>query len=462
MMDYATALAYLLAPTDPSRPVVARPDAGQNLPRMRRLLDLLGAPDAHFASVVIAGTKGKGSTSAILASLLRAAGLRVGLYSQPHLHNYRERVRINGLPISPADLVASVERLQPAVARLAETPELGQFSTYDLGTALALDHFGAQGIDLAVLEVGLGGRYDSVNTIVPLVSVITSISIDHTAVLGDTIEQIASEKAGIIKPGVPVVTQAQVPAAAAVLTATATVQTTTLYPADTLVNVWRASEQPDPETGDQAILISFPLSAREGLGTTLDDLPPVFRLPLLGQFQRRNVATALAAALLLAKQGRTRLDADIIARGLVAVRWPGRLEIVGREPLTLVDGAHNADSAAQLRDALADLFPGRPLTLVLGTSLDKDIPGIADALVPAASRLILTASIHPRSASLDLLHRATDHHAIPTDDAPTVAAALDRARLITPPGGLICATGSLFVVADARAHLGLGDEAVAV
>src|SRR5215217_4442065 len=220
LMDYTSALAYLLAPTDPSRPVVARPDAGQNLPRMRRLLDLLGAPDARFGSVVIAGTKGKGSTSAILASLLRAAGLRVGLYSQPHLHDYRERVRIDGVPIAPADLVASVERLQPAVARLAETPELGQLSTYDLGTALALDHFGARDIDLAVLEVGLGGRYDSVNTVVPLVSVITSISIDHTAVLGDTLEQIAGEKAGIIKPGVPVVTQEQVPDAAAVLTAT--------------------------------------------------------------------------------------------------------------------------------------------------------------------------------------------------------------------------------------------------
>jgi dihydrofolate synthase/folylpolyglutamate synthase len=198
------------------------------------------------------------------------------------------------------------------------------------------------------------------------------------------------------------------------------------------------------------------------LGVGLDHLPPTFRLPLLGQFQRRNVATALAAALLLAEQGRLQLNADIIAHGLAAVRWPGRLEIVARAPLTIVDGAHNADSAAQLRHALADLFPQWPITLVLGTSLDKDIPGIAAALVPAASHLILTASSHPRSAPRDLLHRATDRYAIPTDDAPTVAAALDCAHAATPPGGLICATGSLFVVADARAHLGLGDEAVAV
>lgn len=454
-MEYAAALAYLLAPTDPSRPVVARPDANQNLPRMRRLLDLLGAPDARYGAIVVAGTKGKGSTAALLAALLRAAGLRVGLYSQPHLHDYRERVRVDGVPMRETDLIAAVGRLQPAVARLAAQPELGQLSTYDLGTALALDHFGASGVDLAVLEVGLGGRYDSVNTVVPLVSVITAISIDHTAVLGDTIEQIAGEKAGIIKPGVPVVAQEQVPAAWAVIREVAAAQGAPLYAASDLVAVTAAPAQPDPTTGEQAVLID---TAHAALGAT----PGPFRLPLLGHVQRANVSAAVAAALLLAERGRVRLDRAILARGLAQVRWPGRLEIVHREPLTLVDGAHNADSAVQLRRALGELFPGRPLTLVLGTSLDKDITGIADALVPAASRLILTVSAHPRSASLDLLHRATDRHGVPTEDCAAVPAALDRARAVTPPGGLIVATGSLFIVADARAHLGLGGEAVAV
>ncbi|MFN8538549.1 MAG: Mur ligase family protein, partial [Thermomicrobiales bacterium] len=256
-MNYEAALAYLLAPTDPSRPVVHRPDANLNLPRMRRLLDLVGAPDAAYDAVVIAGTKGKGSTSAMLDALARATGKRVGLYTQPHLHDYRERVRVNGVPISRDALVAAVERLRPAVETIAAAGDLGSPSTYDLGTALALLHFATAGVELAVLEIGLGGRYDSVNTVIPRVSVITSISIDHTAVLGDTIEQIAGEKAGIIKPGVPVVAQPQRPAAWDVIAATAAAQRAPLHRADTLVQVTPAAHQPDPLTGQQAITLTL-------------------------------------------------------------------------------------------------------------------------------------------------------------------------------------------------------------
>lgn len=184
-------------------------------------------------------------------------------------------------------------------------------------------------------------------------------------------------------------------------------------------------------------------------------------LPLLGHFQRPNVAAALAAAVLLAGQGLPTLDRATIVRGLAATRWPGRLEVVRRAPLTVIDGAHNDASARQLRQALADLFPSRPLTLVLGTSLDKDIAGIAAALVPAAARLILTVSAHPRSAPLALLRERCASYGVPTEETSGVAEALARADAVTPPGGLICATGSLFVVADAREALGLGG-AVAV
>jgi dihydrofolate synthase/folylpolyglutamate synthase len=422
---------------------------------MRRLLDLLGAPDRRYPAVIVAGTKGKGSTAAILASILRAAGLRVGLYSQPHLQDYRERVRIDGVPFSEADLVAGVERLQPAVARLADSPELGPFSTYDLGTALAIDHFGAAGVDIAVLEIGLGGRYDTVNTVTPLVSIITAISLDHIAVLGDTIEQIASEKAGIIKPGVPVVAQRQRPAAAAVIERIAAEQGAPLHWADDLVAVAPVPDAVDPFAGAQTITLesSRPPFAH---GAAL-----VATLPLLGHFQLANAAAALGAALLLMDGGQIALSLDAIAAGLATARWPGRLEIVRREPLTIVDGAHNADSAAQLRRALGELFPWRPITLILGTSLDKDLSGIAAALVPVASQLILTASSHPRSASLERLHRATDPYAIPTSDTTAIPAALARAAALTPPGGLILATGSLFIVADVRAALGL-DDAVRV
>ena len=469
-MNYPTALAYLLAPTDPGKPVVARPDANRNLPRMRRLLDLLGAPDRRYPAIVVAGTKGKGSTAAILASILRAAGLRVGLYSQPHLQDYRERVRINGIPFSQADLIAGVTRLQPAVARLADSPEFGQLFTYDLGTALAIDHFGAAGVDIAVLEIGLGGRYDTVNTITPLVSIITAISLDHTAVLGDTIAQIASEKAGIIKPGVPVIAQRQQPAAAAVLTRIAAEQAAPLHWADELVTVTPAPAQPDPRTGTQTLTLtpaqpstdtdtSSPIRTLKGIHHSSFVTPhsSLLTLPLLGHFQLPNAAAALGAALLLAGGGHVTLTPDTIATGLATARWPGRLEIIRQEPLTLVDGAHNADSATQLRRALHDLFPGRPITLILGTSLDKDLPGIAAALVPDAAQLILTVSSHPRSASLALLHRATDPYTIPTLDTADIPTALARAAALTPPDGLIIATGSLFIVADARAALGHAD-----
>jgi len=455
-MDYAAALAYLLAPTDPARPVVARPDANLNLPRMRRLLDLLGAPDARYDAVVIAGTKGKGSTAALLATLARATGKRVGLYTQPHLHDYRERVRVAGVPIGRDELVSAVARLRPAVAAVAAAGDLGAPTTYDLGTALALLHFATADVELAVLEVGLGGRFDSVNTVIPRVSVIASISIDHTAVLGDTIEQIAGEKAGIIKPGVPVVAQPQVPAAWDVLAATAAAQGAPLHRADTLVQVTPAAHQPDPLTGRQALDLALDRERAAQL-----DLPPTIaaEVPLLGAVQRANVAAALGAALLLAEQGRLALAAPGIVRGLASTRWPGRLEIARRSPLTIVDGAHNADSAERLRDALAANFPGRPITLVLGTSLDKDIPGIVRALVPAASRVILTVSAHPRSASLDRLRAAFPAAAPPTEGLAEVGAALARAAALTPPGGLICVTGSLFLVADARAALGLSGAA---
>ena len=456
-MDYQAALDYLLGFTDWRKPVVHRPEAIHNLPRMRCLLDLLGAPDARFAAVVVAGTKGKGSTAAILAACLRAAGYRTGLYSQPHLHEYRERARVDGVPISREALVAIVARLRETVPRLAERcPELGQPSTYDVGTALAIQHFADEGVDYAVLEVGLGGRFDSVNTITPRVSAITSLSIDHTAVLGNTLEQIATEKAGIIKPGVPVVAQPQAPEAWAVLARTAGERGAPLYRADQVVRVTPGPSQPDPLTGQQAVTVEiaagYPRAGEPARAFAAE-------LPLLGHFQHVNAATALAAALLLADD---RFDDATLARGLALARWPGRLEIVRRAPLTIVDGAHNADSAAQLRRALADLFPGRPLTLVLGTSLDKDIAGIVRELVPAATSVVLTVSSHPRSASLDRLREEVRRYGVPVDAAPAVGEALDLALAGAGPDALICATGSLFVVADAREHLGLAEDALAL
>lgn len=465
--EYQEALDFLLGFTDWRKPVVHRPDAALNLPRMRRLLDLLDAPDRAYPAVVIAGTKGKGSTAAILAAIARAAGLRVALYSQPHLHDYRERARVDGAPIAREELVAVTARLRPAIMTLQERwPELGRPSTYDAGTALALRHFADRAVDLAVLEVGLGGRFDSVNTVTPLVSGITAISLDHTAVLGDTIEQIAAEKAGIIKPGVPVVAQAQPPAARVVLAATAGRVGAPLYQAEELARVAPTASQPSPLTGRQRLAMTF----APGFAPRGGDTGPLeAELPLLGAFQRPNAATAIALALLLARRLpplARGLDATALARGLAAARWPGRLEIVRQSPLTIVDGAHNADSAARLRQALRELFPGRALTLVLGASLDKDIAGILRALAPAAARLVLTVSSHARSAPLELLRGEVARLGLPAnapvDERATVAEALAFASATADARGLVCATGSLFVVADAREALGLAGAPVAV
>lgn len=451
-MDYRAALDYLLGFTDWRKPVVHRPEAVLNVPRMRCLLDLCDAPDGRYGSAVIAGTKGKGSTAAMLAALLVAGGRRTGLYSQPHLHDYRERVRVDGASISPAALVALVETLAVTVQRLRERcPGLGEPSTYDLGTALALMHFASEDVDAAVLEVGLGGRYDAVNAVTPRVSLITSLSMDHMAVLGNTIEQIAAEKAGIIKPGVPVLVHPQIPAALAVLERVAAERKAPLMVSTEVVRVRPAAGRVDPRTGRQAIVVDiaahFP--ARGVPRRSFDAA-----LPLLGRFQRVNASSALAAALL---QLDTNVGEEVLVTGLGAVRWPGRLEIVRREPLIIVDGAHNANSAAALRDALGETFPGAPLVFVLGTSLDKDIAGIIRELAPAAAAFVLTASTHPRSAPIERLASEAAAYGVPARRAASLDAALDQASQVAPKNGLICVTGSLFLVAEAREYFGLLD-----
>ncbi len=452
-MNYDEALAYILASFNPAQKIVAHPDANRNLLRLRSLLDHLGAPDQHYRKVVIAGTKGKGSTAAILASILRVAGMRVGLYSQPHLHDYRERIRVDGEMISHDDLVAGVMRLQPAVVSVDTQPNLGPISTYDLGTALAIDHFAAAKVDIAVLEVGIGGRYDSVNTIIPDLSIITAISLDHVEILGSTIAQIAAEKAGIIKDGVPVIAQRQQLSAATVLTRTAAAHNADFAWADQVVTV-APTPQSNPASGVQTVALTFrqpPFSPRHPIVTTL---------PLLGHVQWANAATAISAALRLAADGHVTLTTSSIARGLSTAYWPGRFEIVRQEPLTIVDGAHNADSAQQLSRALAELYPGRPYTLVLGVSPDKDTAGIAAALVPAAAQLVLTVSSHPRSAPTAALEPITAPYQRPTTITTDVASAIAAAEAVTPPDGLIIATGSLFVAGDARAAVGLTEASI--
>jgi dihydrofolate synthase/folylpolyglutamate synthase len=338
--------------------------------------------------------------------------------------------------IAQSDVIDYIERLKPIVERLAER---GQPTVFELATALALKYFADQNVDIAVLEIGMGGRYDTVNVVTPLVSVITPISFDHMSVLGNTIEQIAAAKAGIIKHHVPVVLTPQWMAAENVVAAEALAHDAPLFRAE--LGGLRRVGQPD----ESVIGYPVPIQAEQiGLG---------------GAHQLENARSAVGVALLLRQHGFL-IDDEHIQVGLQNAHWPGRFEILAREPIVVVDGAMNGASAQRLREALQTL-PHQRLILVLGTSRDKDIGAIARELVPGADAVVLTRSFHPRSAEVELLAEhvrpllAPDTPLILTDD---VFPAIEQARRLAGPRDVICVTGSLFPVAAAREALGLATD----
>jgi dihydrofolate synthase / folylpolyglutamate synthase len=450
---YQEALDYLYSFLDTERTLPRRP-AELNLPRTAALLAALGEPQRAFPSVVIAGTKGKGSTAALLEAITRAAGMRTGLWTSPHLHSYRERIQVDRRMISQDALVAEVAAIQPVIAAF-DTEQYGRPSVFELGFALALRYFAVQHVDLAILEVGLGGRYDSANAVTPLLSIISSISYDHMHILGDTLRQIASEKAGILKPGVPAITIAQPPEAMDEIARIAAAVGAPLWvAAGGMENgEWRMkNEDSQFSISNSQFSIFDPFERYHG--------PTETGLP--GVFQHENARLAAGAALLLRDQGLPISD-DAIGAGLAAAQWPGRLELVPGDPPIVLDGAHNGDSAHKLVQSLGESFPGRRLVLVVGTSQDKDITRILAELAPAADALVLTRSLHPR-AWIDLEELAARAEPLLRDArtpivlVPEVPEAIERARKLAGPGDLICVTGSLFVVAAAREALGLATE----
>ena len=404
--------------------------AAFNLPRVKALLTLLGNPQTHYPAVLIAGTKGKGSTAALLEAMLRASGLRVGLYTSPHLHHFHERIQVDRRLITAAAVTVGVAALRPLVAQL--DPALGELSIYEVQTALALVHFAAAAVEIAVLEIGLGGRYDAVNAVTPRLAAISALSLDHTQSLGPTVADIAFQKAGIIRPGVPVVTVPQPPEALAVLVQVAAEQGASLF-----------------------LATSSGLQAGTN-GPTRPYLAPVQAdtVGLPGLFQLENAHLASGIALLLRDQGLP-LSAATSATGLATVRWPGRLETLRERPRLIVDGAHNGDSTQKLMASLRALVPHRRLILLLGISADKDLTAIAAALVPHAQTVIVTQTAHPRAATIPALVAAVQPFALaPVLTAATVAEALEVAYRHAEPADLICATGSLFLVAAVREQCG--------
>lgn len=413
-----------------------------NLGRVRRLLGGLGDPQEQFPSVHIAGTKGKGSVAALLESALRAHGYRTGLYTSPHLIDFTERIRVAGLSIQRHEIVDLVERLKPHVERVEG------ITTYEIITALAFLHFAASPVDCAVVEVGLGGRLDATNVLTPLVSVITSLSYDHMHLLGDSLSDIAREKAGIIKPGVPVVLAPQQYEAGLVVVQVAESQRAEVIQVgrDWLFSpaahdlerqsmlVWSADEQAQIEAYVES-------------GGEEEWAPTRLEIPLLGYHQVVNAAVAYAALQVMKSRGLAVTEAAI-REGFRAARWPGRFQILSRSPLLVIDSAHNRDSALKLRIALDDYFPGQPVTLIFGASADKDIPGMLTELMPRVSRLIVTQAEHPRAEPAGALAEIAHRYALRVEAVVPVPVALEHALKRARLDEVILAAGSLFIAGE--------------
>jgi dihydrofolate synthase/folylpolyglutamate synthase len=443
---FAEALDYLYSFVDYSLERSYRYSAEVfDLERMRQLLHRLGDPQTRYRTIHVAGTKGKGSVSSLVAASLQAAGYQTGLYTSPHLVRFTERFRVDGQEMPEADLAALVEDLKAPVGAI---PGL---TTFELVTAVGFLYFARAGVEVAVIEVGLGGRLDATNVITPQVAVITSLSYDHMHLLGDRLSDIAREKAGIIKPGVPVVLAPQQQEAEHVVEQIAAERGAPLVKVgrDWLyapggrdlthqsLHIWSAAEQP--------LMDAFVESAGGE-----EWVPPRYDIPLLGHHQVVNAAVAYAALRVL-REGGLALPEESVQRGFRQVQWPGRFQVLSTNPAVVIDSAHNRDSALKLRLALDDYFPGEPVTLIFGASADKDIPGMLEELLPRVSRLILTQAVHPRAAEPEEMARLARGHGVRAEVIALVEAALRRAIERARPGEVIVSAGSLFVAGEALA-----------
>jgi dihydrofolate synthase/folylpolyglutamate synthase len=432
-MNYRQAEDYILGFTDYEKmPGIAYTSANYDLRRMEKLLQPLGNPHLGTRTVHIAGTKGKGSTAAMIAQTLISAGYRTGLFTSPHLHTLRERIRINGEMISEVDFAAQVTELKPTVESINKQAAFGELTTFEILTAVVFNYFKKNRVDFQVLEVGLGGRLDATNVVKPDVCVITSLSLDHTEILGNSIAKIATEKAGIIKEGCIVVSAPQVDDAAQIIKQACHQQRAKLIQVGRDVT-WH-------KTGGD--LYGQTLSASTKSGHY--DLT----IPLLGDYQLENAATALAVIEALISPG-TDISLQNIEKGFSQVSWPGRLQILELEPTIIVDGAHNAYSMNKLVTAIKEYFGYKICFVIFGTSCDKDISGMVQELQPLSNHIIVTSSSHPRAAPIQSITEWFNSLGIQTMVAENVAEALSKALTLTKKTDLILITGSLFVVAEA-------------
>ncbi|MBI4295829.1 MAG: bifunctional folylpolyglutamate synthase/dihydrofolate synthase [Chloroflexi bacterium] len=436
-MDYQQTLDYLYSFLDFEKDPRSRAAAVYDLRRVNEVLARLGNPHLKIPAVHVAGTKGKGSTAAMIASALIASGYVTGLHTSPHLIDIRERFRIDDKWISEREIIDLTAAIRPHVDEVNRKATYGQLTTFEALTVLSFVYFERKKADFQVVEVGLGGRLDATNVLRPEVSVITSISYDHMEVLGDTLTKIATEKAGIIKPNGTVVLAPQVD------------------------EVSRTIEAVSRERKARLIKVRSDVTYR-GLVSNLDQqtLTVTGRLatyelsiPLLGAHQLDNAATAVAAMEVLQEKG-FKITSDSIARGLARVNWPGRLQILNRQPLVVADGAHNVDSFQKLKQSLRQYFNYDRAILIVGMSFDKEIPMMVAEVAPVFDRVIATHSWHPRALAPEKLVAEFDRHGVQAETSGSVAEAISKAVSMAGKHDLICITGSLFVVGEALEESG--------
>ncbi|MEW6180062.1 MAG: folylpolyglutamate synthase/dihydrofolate synthase family protein [Chloroflexota bacterium] len=403
-----------------------------DLSRMAALLEKLGNPQERYPVVHIAGTKGKGSTAAMIAAVLQAAGYKTGFYISPHLEDFCERIQINRQYIPRWRLVEIVEKMKPAIEQIE------RLTTFELTTAAGFLYFAEEEVDIAVIEVGLGGRLDATNLVTPLVSVITSISYDHIKVLGDTLEKIAREKAGIIKNQRPVVSSPQHPEALTAITDIAKERNAPLR----VASDWYRAEVVERNLAYQRVQIN-PAHADGNEGFEI-------KIPLLGDHQVENALTALTALDVIKESG-FEINSESIRSGFANVSWEGRFEILNQKPAIIVDAAHNRSSAARLMQTINQYYPSHRLRLIFGASDDKDIEGMFAELLPRAEEVVFTQSIHPRSFHAEQLIQLAEKYPLKKSVVVPLEKAVEEAiRALDSLDTVLLVTGSIFVAAGAR------------
>ncbi len=452
-MSYETAVAQMYAL---GHELAQTPPHKFDLAHMRVLLEALGDPQNRFPGVLIAGTNGKGSTAATLAAILQASGLRTGLYTSPHLVRINERVRINGRAISDDDFALLHDVVERTAERLVSEGDLPWHpSFFEMLTAMAFEYFARGNIEMAVLEVGMGGRLDATNVIEPEISVITDISLDHQKFLGNTIAEIAREKAGIIRPSGVVVTLPQSPEAndvigTAIVDANARAVSAVPYMPSLSPAAARTEARSNLADQNRPTFVSrYPMPV---LGKEI-----LIESPLVGRHQLRNIALAVGAAVELKNKGFP-VTAEAIEGGVRETHWPGRFQVIAAHegwPEILLDVAHNPAGAWALRAGISACYGERAFTLLFGAMRDKAISEITEILFPLAERVIATRAQNPRSATPEEIRRAAKRTNTEIAEAEDVSSALQKARQLSPADGLVVITGSIYVVGEAVRELKL-------